>query len=86
MLGALENEVADVKSKNSVQRNRIIHLFLFWNTCRVRRKPGMKQLEKEIAEANKQSMMKRYQLHGTAQSWQTNQRRIPGRERESNGI
>ena len=28
----------------------------------------MKQLEKEIAEANKQSMMKRYQLYGTKAS------------------
>ena len=46
----------------------------------------MKQLEKEIAETNKQSMMKRYQLYGKHQSWQTNHRRIPGRERESNGI
>lgn len=28
----------------------------------------MKQLEKEIAEASKQSMMKRYQLYGTKSS------------------
>ena len=28
----------------------------------------MKQLEKEIAETNKQSMMKRYQLYGTKAS------------------
>ena len=28
----------------------------------------MKQLEKEIAESNKQSMMKRYQLYGTKAS------------------
>lgn len=28
----------------------------------------MKQLEKEIAEANKQSIMKRYQLYGTKAS------------------
>ena len=28
----------------------------------------MKQLEKEVTETNKQSMMKRYQLYGTKES------------------
>ena len=48
----------------------------------------MKQLEKEIAETNKQSMMKCYQLYGTKVSKLAKQITEEYRERreKSNGI